>query len=144
MGATGLEQTGTGSCAAMVSFTLGFRKVGNLEKRRDKRHPAPIFNVKIDGQSCQTINWSLGGLLARNYRGYLAPTRVVQVEISEQLTATQRDSRLGSAGPAVYVVEGQVVHCNPTKNQLAVRFVHLPPALLKFFERHLIAYRQRR
>ena len=128
----------------MVSFTLGFRKVGNVEKRRDKRHPAPIFNVKIDGQTCETINWSLGGLLARNYRGYLAPNRVVHVEISEQLKASQRDSRLARSGPAVYVIEGQVVHCNPTKNQLAVRFVQLPSPLLKFFERHLIAYRQRR
>jgi hypothetical protein len=128
----------------MVSFTLGFRKVGNVEKRRDKRHPAPIFNVKVDGQSCETLNWSLGGLLVRNYRGYLAPTRIVQIEISEQLKASQRDSRLGRAGPAIYAIEGQVVHCNPTKNHLAVRFVQLPPALLKFFERHLIAYRQRR
>jgi hypothetical protein len=128
----------------MVSFTLGFRKVGQQEKRRDKRHPAPVFSVKVDGQSCETINWSLGGLLLRNYHGYLAPTRVVKVEVSEKLSATQRDSRLGRAGPAVYVLDGQVVHCNPTKNQLAVRFVHLPPMLLKFFERHLIAYRQRR
>lgn len=132
----------------MVSFTLGFRKVGHVEKRRDKRHPAPVFSVKIDGQSCETINWSLGGLLVRNYRGYLAPTRVVRIEISEQLKASQRDARLTTglarSGPAVYALDGQVVHCNATKNQLAVRFVHLPPPLLKFFERHLIAYRQRR
>lgn len=128
----------------MVSFTLGFRKVGQVEKRRDKRHPAPIFDVKIDGQSCETSNWSLGGLLVRNHRGYLAPGRVVKIEISEQLKASQRDSRLSRVGTACYALDGQVIHCNPTKNQLAVRFVHLPPALLKFFERHLIAYRQRR
>ncbi|WP_374380133.1 hypothetical protein [Dongia sp.] len=127
----------------MPSFTLGFRKVGTVEKRRDKRHAAPVFSVKIDGQTCQSINWSLGGLLVRNHRGYLAPNRVVRVEITEHLSATQRDSRLGRAGPAVYMVDGQVVHCNQAKHQLAVRFVHLPQPLLKFFERHLIAYRRR-
>ncbi len=127
----------------MPSFTLGFRKAGNVEKRRDKRHAAPVFNVKIDGQTCQSVNWSLGGLLVRNHRGYLAPHRVVRVEISEQLNASQRDQRLGRVGPAVYVLDGQVVHCDQAKHQLAVRFTHLPQPLLKFFERHLIAYRRR-
>jgi hypothetical protein len=127
----------------MPSFTLGFRKAGIVEKRRDKRHAAPVFNVKIDGQTCQSINWSLGGLLVRNHRGYLAPHRVVRVEISEQLSASQRDHRLGRVGPAVYVLDGQVVHCDQAKHQLAVRFAHLPQPLLKFFERHLIAYRRR-
>jgi hypothetical protein len=129
----------------LSSFTLGFRKVGRVEQRRDKRLLAPVFAVKVDGQSCETINWSLGGVLVRNHRGYLPPGRQVTIEISEKRTPSQRDSQRLSRlpGESAVVIEGEVVHCNATKHQLAVKFIRLSPVVLKFLERNVIAYRQR-
>lgn len=129
----------------MVSFTLGFRKVGSVEKRRDKRHMAPVFAIRLDGQQCETINWSLGGLLLRNHRGYVPKGRVVRVDISEKLAPSQRDAlRLGRMqGPPTISVSCEVVHCQADKHQVAVKFIRLEQHLLHFLERQMIAYRRR-
>jgi hypothetical protein len=53
----------------MTSYTTGYQTVRGAERRRDRRLPLPIFTVKLDGVTYQTMNWSLGGLLIEGYTG---------------------------------------------------------------------------
>ena len=53
----------------MTSYTTGYQNVRGAERRRDRRLPLPIFTVRLDGVTYQTMNWSLGGLLIEGYTG---------------------------------------------------------------------------
>src|SRR4029453_1318981 len=66
---------------SMSSFTMSYRKVGNREHRRDKRLPLPIFTIRLDGLVCDTLNWSLGGLLVSGYEGAHKADDVLEVAI---------------------------------------------------------------
>ena len=65
----------------MSSFTMSYRKVGKRENRRDKRLPLPIFTIRLDGSVCDTLNWSLGGLLIGGYEGAHKENEQVIVDV---------------------------------------------------------------
>ncbi len=65
----------------MSSFTMSYRKVGNREHRRDKRLPLPIFTIRLNGLVCDTLNWSLGGLLVSGYEGQHDAEDLIEVDI---------------------------------------------------------------
>ncbi len=45
----------------MTSYTTGYQNVRGAERRRDRRLPLPIFTVRLDGVTYQTVNWSWAG-----------------------------------------------------------------------------------
>ncbi|WP_303978006.1 PilZ domain-containing protein [Dongia mobilis] len=121
----------------MISFTLGFRKVGKVEMRRDKRFFEPTLSVEIDDYRYDTENWSLGGLLLRNYDGRFFSNMLVLVHI--KVKGDTRDQRVQS----VVSVEARVVRNDRQKRLLALKFVKLTPAAIRFLERSYLAHRNR-
>jgi c-di-GMP-binding flagellar brake protein YcgR len=121
----------------MISFTLGFRKVGKVELRRDKRFFEPTLSVEIDDYRYDTVNWSLGGLLLRNYDGRFFSNMLVMVHIS--VKSSGRDQRAQN----VVSVEARVVRNDREKRLLALKFVKLSPAAIRFLERSYLTHRNR-
>lgn len=109
----------------MTSFTMGFTKVRGAEHRRDKRLPLPIFTVRIGGQVCETLNWSLGGLLIENYDGHLLVEMPVEIEIKIKDANAEFDMKLLA----------KVVRNERDGRRLAVKFETLSPVIYDFFER---------
>lgn len=120
----------------MPFFTLGFRKVGKVELRRDKRFFEPTFTVEVGDYRYDTVNWSLAGLLLRNYEGRFFSNMLVMVHISMKSTRDQQVQKVLS-------VETRVVRNDHQKRLLALKFVKLTPAIIQFFERSYIAYNRR-
>lgn len=109
----------------MTSFTMGFTKVRGPEHRRDKRMPLPIFTVKVGGQVCDTLNWSLGGLLIENYDGQLLVEMPVTIDIKI------KDEHAEFA----MKIHAKVVRNDRENRRLAVKYEELSPAIYDFFER---------
>lgn len=109
----------------MTSFTMGFTKVRGAEHRRDKRLALPIFTVRVGGQTCETLNWSLGGLLIEKYDGHLLVEMPVEIEIKIKDEHAEFDMRLMA----------RVVRNDRTARRLAIKFEALSPAIYDFFER---------
>jgi hypothetical protein len=109
----------------MSSFTMSYRKVGNRENRRDKRLPLPIFTTRLNGQVCDTINWSLGGLLVSGYIGVNKPDDPMNVEIKIKDTT----------GDYALKVTARVVRVDPKDGHIALRFESMNPVIYDFFER---------
>lgn len=124
----------------MVSFTLGFKKAGKVDLRRDKRFFEPAYTVEMGDYRYDSTNWSLGGLLLHNYEGYFFTNMLVMLHIS--LKGTARDPRLQSA-QNVLSVEARVVRNDRKNRLLALKFVKLTPAMIKFFERNYITHQRR-
>lgn len=114
----------------MTSFTVGYRVIRGAEHRRDKRLQLPIFAVRIGDQVCETINWSLGGLLIR---GFDAPA---QPEMQFTMDIWVKDGPAGPENPdATLRVTAQLVRYDRPERLLAVKFADLTPTILDFFER---------
>ncbi|HVT52773.1 MAG TPA: PilZ domain-containing protein [Dongiaceae bacterium] len=113
----------------MSSFTMSYRKVGNRDNRRDKRLPLPVFTVRINGQVCDTLNWSLGGLLVTGYVGIDKPDDVVKVEIKIK----------DSTGDYAVKVSAKVIRVDHRANTIALRFEEMSPLIYDFFERSFAA-----
>lgn len=109
----------------MSSFTMGFRQVRGAEHRRDKRLPLPIFTVKVDGQTADTVNWSLGGLLIGNYDGHLLVEMPVEIDIKIKDEHAEFTMKIGA----------KVVRNDRGKKLLALKFDEMSPAIYDFFER---------
>jgi len=113
----------------MSSFTMSYRKVGNREHRRDKRLPLPIFNIRLDGLICDTINWSLGGLLVSNYEGEHKGDDLIDVDIKIKDTT----------GDYAMKVAARVVRVDKKNKTIALRFEEMSPLIYDFFERSFAA-----
>ena len=109
----------------MSSFTMSYRKVGNRENRRDKRLPLPVFDIRIDGQLCDTINWSLGGLLVSGYEGKHNPDDLVGVELKIKDANTDFALKINAL----------VVRTDLRNKTVALRFEEMSPVIYDFFER---------
>ena len=109
----------------MSSFTMSYRKVGNREHRRDKRLPLPIFTIRLDGLICETINWSLGGLLVSNYEGAHNADDLIDVDIKIKDTT----------GDYAMKITARVVRVDPKGKTIALRFEEMSPVIYDFFER---------
>ena len=109
----------------MSSFTMSYRKVGNREHRRDKRLPLPIFNIRLDGLVCDTINWSLGGLLVSSYEGEHKADDLIDVDIKIKDTT----------GDYAMKVTARVVRVDKKNKTIALRFEEMSPLIYDFFER---------
>ncbi|WP_374310658.1 hypothetical protein [Dongia sp.] len=114
----------------MSSYTMGFRKVGNAEHRRDKRLRLPIFTVKIAGGCYDSLNWSLGGILLGNYDGYLFQGMAIPISIR-----VKDPGQPDWAAEDGLVIEALVIRHDLEKRQLALKFARLTPTVLDFFER---------
>ena len=109
----------------MSSYTMGFTQVRGAEHRRDKRLPLPVFTVRIDGQTCDTLNWSLGGLLVENYNGHLLVEMPVEIEIKIKDEHAEFEMR----------IDAKVVRNDRENRRLALKFEQMSPAIYDFFER---------
>jgi hypothetical protein len=108
----------------MTSYTTGYQQVRGAERRRDRRLPLPIFTVRVDGVTYQTMNWSLGGLLIEGYAGARAAGETVQVDIKAKDATT--DFRMRIAVKVIRVVPGE---------SIALQFEAMSPEIYEFFER---------
>lgn len=115
----------------MRSYTLGFKKAGSAEQRRDKRLRLPIFSVKIGDRRYDSINWSLGGMLIGGYDGFLFQGLkvLIQVRLRDMPAAVETEDEDG------LVVEALVIRHDLEKRELALKFQRLTPTILNFFER---------
>nr|WP_298683046.1 PilZ domain-containing protein [uncultured Dongia sp.] len=120
----------------MPSFTLGFRQVGKVELRRDKRFHGPTFTVEVGDYRYETVNWSLGGLLLRNYEGRFFSNMPLLVHISVKNPARDRKTL------ETLTIEARVVRNDQHKRLLALKFVKLTPQMIKFLERAYITHKR--
>jgi hypothetical protein len=112
----------------MSSFTMSYRKVGSREHRRDKRLPLPIFTIRLDGLVCDTLNWSLGGLLISGYEGAEGahnPEDLVNVDIKIK----------DATGDYALKITARVVRVDQRNKTIALRFEEMSPVIYDFFER---------
>lgn len=114
----------------MATYTMGFKKVGTAEHRRDKRLRVPVFAVRMGDQRFDTVNWSLGGLLLGNYEGYLDRDMLVRVHVRVK-QAVPESAQMDEELP----IDAKVVRHDRNNRQLALKFTELTPAILGFFER---------
>src|SRR5690349_7630480 len=108
----------------MTSYTTGYSSVRGAERRRDRRLPLPIFTVRLDGVSYQTMNWSLGGLLIEGYAGERASGDAVQIDIKAQDNSAEFRMRI--AVKVIRVVAGETI---------ALQFDAMSPEIYEFFQR---------
>jgi hypothetical protein len=113
----------------MSSFTMSYRKVGNRDHRRDKRLPLPIFTIRLNGLVCDTLNWSLGGLLVTGYTGQHNADDQIEVDIKIKDTT----------GDFAMKVAARVVRVDQKSEQIALRFEEMSPLIYDFFERSFSA-----
>ncbi len=119
----------------MSSFTMSYRKVGNRDNRRDKRMPLPVFTIRVGGMVCDTLNWSLGGLLVSGYTGHDKADDLIEVEVKIKDTD----------GNFALKVSARVVRVDAKSEQIALRFEEMSPLIYDFFERAFSArFRNRR
>lgn len=109
----------------MTSFTMGYTKVRGPEHRRDKRMSLPVFAVRIGGQICDTLNWSLGGLLIENYDGVVVADKPLEIEIKIKDEHAEFEMKIAA----------KVVRHDLKTRRLAVKFEALSPTIYDFFER---------
>ncbi len=109
----------------MSSFTMSYRKVGNREHRRDKRLPLPIFTIRLNGLVCDTLNWSLGGLLVSGYEGQHDAEDLIEVDIKIKDTT----------GDYALKINARVVRVDQRNKTIALRFEEMSPVIYDFFER---------
>jgi hypothetical protein len=109
----------------MSSFTMSYRKVGNREHRRDKRLPLPIFSIRLDGLVCETVNWSLGGLLVSGYTGQHKADALIDVDIKIK----------DATGDFAMKLTARVVRVDTKGKIIALRFEEMNPLIYDFFER---------
>ena len=109
----------------MSSFTMSYRKVGNREHRRDKRLPLPVFTLRLNGLVCDTLNWSLGGLLVSGYEGQHQAEEQVEVDIKIKDTT----------GDYALKITARVVRVDSRNKTIALRFEEMSPVIYDFFER---------
>jgi hypothetical protein len=109
----------------MSSFTMSYRKVGNREHRRDKRLPLPVFTLRLNGLICDTLNWSLGGLLVSGYEGQHQAEELVEVDIKIKDTT----------GDYALKITARVVRVDARNKTIALRFEEMSPVIYDFFER---------
>ena len=108
----------------MTSYTMGYQNVRGAERRRDRRLPLPIFTVRLDGVTYQTMNWSLGGLLIEGYAGERAAGEAVQIDIKAKDNSAEFRMRI--AVKVIRVVPGE---------SIALQFEAMSPEIYEFFER---------
>jgi hypothetical protein len=108
----------------MTSYTMGYSTVRGAERRRDRRLPLPIFTVRLDGVSYQTMNWSLGGLLIEGYAGERAAGESMQIDIKAKDNSAEFRMRI--AVKVIRVVAGE---------SIALQFDAMSPEIYEFFER---------
>ncbi|HVZ03035.1 MAG TPA: PilZ domain-containing protein [Dongiaceae bacterium] len=113
----------------MSSFTMSYRKVGNRDNRRDKRLPLPVFTIRLDGLVCDTVNWSLGGLLVSGYTGAHKPDDLIDVDVKIKDTS----------GDFALKVAARVIRVDRKAEQIALRFEEMSPLIYDFFERSFSA-----
>ena len=109
----------------MSSFTMSYRKVGNREHRRDKRLPLPIFTIRLNGLICDTLNWSLGGLLVSGYEGRDNAEDLIEVVVKIK----------DATGDYALKVTARVVRVDQRNKTIALRFEEMSPVIYDFFER---------
>jgi len=109
----------------MSSFTMSYRKVGNREHRRDKRLPLPVFTIRLDGLVCDTLNWSLGGLLISGYEGKHNAEDLIELDIKIK----------DATGDYVLKISTRVVRVDAKNKTIALRFEEMSPVIYDFFER---------
>ena len=108
----------------MSSFTMSYRKVGNRDHRRDKRLPLPVFTVRVDGLNCDTVNWSLGGLLVSGYTGRNKADDLIDVDIKIKDTT----------GDFAMKITARVIRVDERSEQIALRFEEMSPLIYDFFQ----------
>ena len=113
----------------MSSFTMSYRKVGNRDNRRDKRLPLPIFTIRLDGLVCDTLNWSLGGLLVTGYGGQHKADDLIDLDVKIK----------DATGDYALKVTARVIRVDQKAQLIALRFEEMSPLIYDFFEKSFSA-----
>ncbi|MDY0881702.1 PilZ domain-containing protein [Dongia soli] len=111
----------------MSSYTMGYRQVRGPEKRKDKRLLLPVFTVDLNGTTCSTVNWSLGGLLISDFVGELKEDSIITAEIKAKDSQADVHLRL----PA------RVIRHDSQTGEVALKFEQMDPQIYDFFEQCL-------
>ena len=111
----------------MSSYTMGYRQVRGPEKRKDKRLLLPVFTVELNGATCSSVNWSLGGLLISDFVGTLTEDSVITAEIKAKDGQADVHLRL----PA------RVIRHDTQTREVALKFEQMDPRIYDFFEQCL-------
>ena len=108
----------------MTSYTTGYQQVRGAERRRDRRLPLPIFTVRLDEVTYQTMNWSLGGLLIEGYDGKRQAGDSVQISIKAKDNSAEFRMRIAV----------NVIRVVPSES-IALQFEAMSTEIYEFFER---------
>ena len=87
----------------------------------------PVFTVSLNGITCSTVNWSLGGLLISDFVGELTEDSVVTAEIK---------AKDGQADVHLHLPARAIRHDTQTR-EVALKFEQMDPGIYEFFEQCL-------
>ena len=94
------------------------------ERRRHLRVEDLPMSISVDGETYDSVNWSLGGFMVEAYDGNLTPGALLSVQ------------GMGQAGGALEQVEvlARVAWSDASQKQLAVNFLDLDERAFEAFQ----------
>ncbi|MBL6958660.1 MAG: PilZ domain-containing protein [Rhodospirillales bacterium] len=94
------------------------------ERRRHLRVEDLPMSISVDGETYDSVNWSLGGFMVEEYDGNLTPGALLSVQ------------GMGQAGGALEQVEvlARVAWSDASQKQLAVNFLDLDERAFEAFQ----------
>jgi hypothetical protein len=110
----------------MMSDRPQYRKVGYREKRKDRRVLFPNIQIRIEGATFDTANWSFGG--------FRVDCSEIEVAVGDEVAGT-----LGWGGVR-FPFSGRVSRIGGDARELAVSFTEISDAAMIFLDRRLSDY----
>jgi hypothetical protein len=110
----------------MLSDRPQYRKVGYREKRKDRRVLFPNIQIRVEGISFDTSNWSFGGFRVEGSD--------IEVAVGDPVSGT-----LGWGGVR-FPFSGRVNRIGGEMCELAVSFTEISEAAMNFLDRRLSEY----
>jgi hypothetical protein len=110
----------------MLSSRPQYRKVGYREKRKDRRVLFPNIQIRVEGISYDTANWSFGGFRVEGSD--------VDVAVGDPVSGT-----LGWGGVR-FPYSGRVNRIGGGARELVVSFTEISEAAMNFLDRRLSDY----
>ena len=103
-----------------------YRKVGYREKRKDRRILFPNIEIRLEGMTYQTADWSFGGFRVEGAD--------IDVAVSDSIEGT-----LGW-GEMRFPFSGRVTRLGGETRELAVGFIEISDAAMLYLDRRLSEY----
>jgi hypothetical protein len=103
-----------------------YRKVGYREKRKDRRILFPNIEVRIEGVTFETTDWSFGG--------FRVESSDIELSVGDLIEGT-----LGWGGVR-FPFSGRVTRHGGETRELAVGFIEISDAAMLYLDRRLSEY----